>query len=48
MTTVALIIDLQIDISWRYMDGKLGRGMDNAQIRALLRGGQKNRGAHPS
>ncbi|TXH65391.1 MAG: cysteine hydrolase [Lysobacteraceae bacterium] len=24
------------ELSWRYMDGKLGRGMSNADIRALL------------
>jgi nicotinamidase-related amidase len=26
------------EITWRYMDGKLGRGMSNEQIHALLRG----------
>ena len=26
------------DVSWRYMDGKLGRGMSNEQIRLLLEG----------
>lgn len=26
------------DISWRYMDGKLGRGMSNEEIRLLLAG----------
>ena len=24
------------DVSWRYMDGKLGRGMSNAEIRSLM------------
>ena len=24
------------DVTWRYMEGKLGRGMDNGQIRSLL------------
>lgn len=27
------------DISWRYMDGKLGRGMNNKEIRSLLSAG---------
>ncbi|MEJ2247607.1 MAG: cysteine hydrolase [Acidobacteriota bacterium] len=26
------------DVSWRYMDGKLGRGMSNEEIRSLLAG----------
>lgn len=26
------------EISWRYMDGRLGRGMSNAEIRSLLAG----------
>jgi maleamate amidohydrolase len=29
------------DVTWRYMDGKLGRGMANEQIRAWLSGGRE-------
>jgi nicotinamidase-related amidase len=29
------------DVTWRYMDGKLGRGMANEQIRAWLSGGME-------
>lgn len=28
------------EITWRYLDGKLGRGLSNAQIRDLLRAGR--------